>query len=101
MIRARVSARASLPRSGPPRRDGNGGETTASVASLIAASPLSRQKPPATLAGCRACDTFVLATVHGERSFIVDTDSSSKCHNFLSMSPGAESFPADHYVDIT
>jgi hypothetical protein len=95
MIRMRVSVRASLLRRGPAQAGRRGPETTAPVASSsLAASPLNAAKShPRSWRGHRAEDIFVLATVLAERSFIVGADSSSKCHNFLSMSPGAESLP--------
>jgi hypothetical protein len=94
MIRMRESARASLLRRGPAQAGRRGRETTAPVASSLAASPLNAAKShPRSWRGHRASDIFVLATVLAERSFIVGADSSSKCHNFLSMSPGAESLP--------
>jgi len=94
MIRMRESARASLLRRGPAQAGRRGRETTAPVASSLAASPLNAAKShPRSWRGHRAGDIFVLATVHAERSFIVGADSSSKCHNFLSMSPEAESLP--------
>ena len=44
---------------------------------------------------------FVLATVRSERSFSDATLSSSKCHNFLSISPQASACPGDRHVGVT
>jgi len=44
---------------------------------------------------------FVLATVRSERSFVDATDTSSKCHNFLSISSSATVGPVDHHIGIT
>jgi len=65
--RARIGPRQLV--SPPPAdADGYGLETTASIASLVAASPLSAaESRPRPWRGRRACDTFVLATVHAER----------------------------------
>jgi hypothetical protein len=49
----------------------------------------------------RASDTFVPATVQPERSFTDQPDSSSKCHNFLSMSSQAIAGPVGLPAGVT
>ena len=49
----------------------------------------------------RASDTFVPATVRSERSFTDQPDSSSKCHNFLSMSLQAIAGPVGLPAGVT
>ena len=93
MIRMRVIGPPACVALAPPMRAGADGRPRRR---LHHRSPPLPQPPKASCGswrGHRSCDTCVLATVHAERSYIVVTDSSSKCHNFLSMSPGAESFP--------
>ena len=105
-LRLPVRARANPqhPRSSGPAAASRCGRLrvtlTVSPARRLSASPPGVSiRAPAWLP--RASDTFVPATVRSERSFTDQLDSSSKCHNFLSMSSQAIAGPADHHVGVT
>jgi hypothetical protein len=71
-------------------------------------SPLAASLWPRCLARTRAHGIaaarqhpFVLATIRSERSFVDATDTSRKCHNFLSISSQATVRGVDHHIGVT